>query len=113
MAQPGPGSTLLGAGTVSSSQGLTSQIGAISPLKLAKNLNIKDLRVFEHILGLAEARNFIEAKAATIPWKGAPKGETKYDKTGYSREYELCTIWAVEDASKKAHAFETHGLIRD
>lgn len=113
MAQPGPGSTLLGAGTVSSSQGLTSQIGAISPLKLAKNLNIKDLRVFEHILGLAEARNLIEAKAATIPWKGAPKGETKYDKTGFSREYELCTIWAVEDASKKAHAFETHGSIRD
>lgn len=60
-----------------------------------------------------EARNVIDAKAATIPWKGEPKGEIKYDKTGYYREYEFCTIWAVEDASKTPHAFETHGLIRD
>lgn len=113
--QPGPGSGSPGAGLVSSSPGLTSPIGAITSLKLAKNWGgLIDSRVLDSIiLQRLEARNLIDARAATIPWKGEPKGEMTKDKTGYVREYQFCTIWAVEDASKKPHAFETHGLIRD
>lgn len=69
ISQPGQGSTLPGAGLVSSSPGLTSPIGAINPSKLVKNLGgLIDSQVLASIvLKRLEARDLIDTKATTKP----------------------------------------------